>query len=101
MPVCVAAAMRGQDLAANGNRLSACKRRRQACVVVTKVVTPTPSTVNTTSRNEGSTECRSGTGISISAASWNDSVNKPNSVKATPPHSSVRAAVVRAMLRIA
>ena len=89
----------------NGAPPAATCRRRHACVAVTKLVTPTPATVNTTSTNGSPSVCRLGAGsgvdMPISAMPGKASANIPNSVKAQPPHSRVRAAVVSEMLRIA
>jgi hypothetical protein len=95
----------GRGFSGIGAPLAPTFRRRQACVAVRKLVTPTPATVNTTSANGSPSVCRlrSGSGIDmpISAISGNARANNPKSVKAQPPQSSVRAAVVSEMLRIA
>src|SRR5712671_447855 len=66
------------------------RRRRQAWVAVTKLVTPTPKTVNTTSTNGRPSVSRlwtcNGVAIWTSAASGKASAKRPKRMKAPPPH---------------
>src|ERR1051325_10527192 len=84
---------------------SARRRRRHACVAVTKLVTPTPRTTTINSSNGKPSVSRlwmcSGVLTATSAAPGNASPNSPNTAKASPPQVNVRAAVVSAIVRIA
>src|SRR5947208_1409079 len=78
------------DFSATGAAVSIMRRRRQAWVAVTKLVTPTPKTVNTTSTNGRPSVSRlwmcSGAAISNSAAWGKASAKQPQRLKAAPPH---------------
>src|SRR5947207_12802613 len=84
---------------------AASSRRRQAWVALTKLVTPTPSTAKTRSRNGSPSVSRlwTGNGVAIARPATPGKANpkRPNRRKASPPHVKVRAAVVSALLRIA
>src|ERR1051326_4889377 len=84
---------------------SARRRRRHACVAVTKLVTPTPRTTTINSSNGKPSVSRlwmcSGVFSAISVAPGNANPNSPNTAKASPPQVNVRAAVVSAIVRIA
>src|SRR6266446_4508759 len=95
----------GHGFIVNGAASPASSRRRQAWVALTKLVTPTPSTANTRSRNGSPSVSRlwTGNGVAIARPATPGKANpkRPNRRKASPPHVNVRAAVVSAILRIA